>query len=166
MGAQQESIITNKETTPWLTCTTNTTARQIMLAHLLHENFTTETTTSVQFYRTLLRNSLTMMDHGPWSTNAFASRRCAFTVPKQLESIQVKQGFEKMTRGILIEFNRERVQVAKDAMKILQVVYDAAETGQVSCTPSKEGTTYKLESPVGVNANLFTRNFEAIDVDD
>jgi hypothetical protein len=29
---------------------------------------------------------------------------------------------------------------------------------------SKEGTTYKLESPVGVNANLLTRNFSAMEV--
>ena len=153
-----------------MTSTTNTTARQIMLAHLLHENFTPETTTSVQFYRTLLRNSLTMMEHSRrmrlrQDDVRYAATFLKFTVPKQLESIQVKQGFEKMTRDILIEFNCD-VQVTKDAMKILQVVYDAAETGQVSCTPSKEGTTYKLESPVGVNANLFTRNFEAIDVDD
>mmetsp|Transcript_28879 Transcript_28879/g.52235 ORF Transcript_28879/g.52235 Transcript_28879/m.52235 type:complete len:102 (+) Transcript_28879:450-755(+) len=50
-------------------------------------------------------------------------------------------------------------------MRLLQIVYNAAETGQVSCTPSKERTTYKLDSPVGVNANLlFTRNFSGMGV--
>jgi hypothetical protein len=49
-------------------------------------------------------------------------------------------------------------------MKLLQLVYNAAETdGQVYCTPSKERPTYKLESPVGVNANLLTRNFSAME---
>ncbi len=35
----------------------------------------------------------------------------------------------------------------------------------MSYTPSKERPTYKLESPVVVNANLFTRNFSAMEVD-
>ena len=78
---------------------------------------------------------------------------------------KLRQASKPVTRNSLIELESD-IKVTKDAMKLLQLVYNAAETGQVSCTPSKEGTTYKLESPVGVNANLFTRNFSAMEVND
>lgn len=72
----------------------------------------------------------------------YAATFLGFTIPPpHLESVQITPGFETMTRNSLIELESD-IKVTSDAMKLLQHVYNAAETGQVSCTNSFQGRNY------------------------
>lgn len=122
-----------------------------------------------QFYSQFVGNALAIMQYRSSMTLKeqdirHAASTMGFTIPENVE-LQVKDDFKSFTHKVLTDDFQNGVPIEDGAYKLLQVIYDAASNGTVSSTPSKEGITYKLESPTGVNANLFSRNFQDVDDD-
>lgn len=93
----------------------------------------------------------------------YAASALGFTIPEMVET-NPNDEFKAFTSKILNDHKND-LPIQAGAFKCLYAVYEAAKNGTVSSTPSKEGTTYKLESPTGVNANLFARNFDDVEDD-
>lgn len=147
-------------------------ARDAMLSLLVSTNTNTPEASSLdQFYKKkLLPSAIALTEFGERTTMQeedvrYAATTLGFTIPETLEQVEVEDEFKALTRKELVDMKND-IEVTNGAYKVLRAIYEASEHGAVTLTPSKEGTSYRLESPVGVNANLFERNFEAMVLDD